>query len=115
MATPVCPASMCPLFAADGSPWTGEKNATCIGEPCGWFDVSRRRCVGSDAAMEQVAELTIGRRPMVIGSNYSVRQAKATAYDCPRADECQWQQQSEGLCPPRSALAKGLDPRACAW
>lgn len=108
-----CPATMCPLFAKDGSPWTGEKDAQCERGECGWWD---GHCMGSDAAREQVAELTVGRRPLIVGKNYSDRRASRTTYDCARAPECQWQREAgENLCPPRAALALGLDPRACAW
>jgi len=38
-----------------------------------------------------------------------------SSFDCPRATECTWQhQQPGGFCPPRRALAHGLDPRRCA-
>ncbi len=41
--TTFCPATMCPLFAADGSPWTGDVNAICehSHEKCGWWDGER--------------------------------------------------------------------------
>jgi len=59
----VCPASMCPLFAKDGSPWTSEKNARCPkhahdpdrpgSEGCGFWD---NGCDGAGGAMNQVEE-----------------------------------------------------------
>ena len=108
-----CPATMCPLFAADGSPWTGDKDSDCIGAECGWWH--KEHCTGGDAAREQIAELTIGRRPLVLGKKFRVGPSKPTTFDCPRAGVCQWQKESDGLCPPRLALSLGLDPRACAW
>ncbi len=110
-----CPATMCPLFAADGSPWTGHKNTLCKQnhEDCAWFHDGG--CQGVAAANEQIGELISESRPFVIGKKYSDRKAKPTVYDCPRAIDCQWQLQSKGLCPPRAALALGLDPRACAY
>ncbi len=114
--TTKCAATMCPLFAADGSPWTGERDADCTGPLCGWWDDEVRRCRGADAAVEQVAVLTIGGRPLVLGRTYVDRSARPSAYDCPRSAECEWQRTAGGkLCPPRYALSLGLDPRACAY
>lgn len=114
-----CPATMCPLFAADGSPWTGDKNGECKHdhEDCAWWSRRQNRCEGSQAASQQITELSIGGRPLVIGKSYREHQAKATTYDCARAKECQWQleQKPGDLCPPREALRLGLDPRACAY
>jgi hypothetical protein len=43
----------------------------------------------------------------------------AKSYDCPMAAVCRWQEQAEkvgrALCPPRDALAKGIDPRVCLF
>jgi hypothetical protein len=117
-----CPATMCPLFAADGSPWTGEKDSECPHDhaKCGWWQgFGGKHCDASGAALTQVVELSVGGRPLVVGKAYADRSAKQTTYDCARAAECQWQRQAtaatDGLCPPRYALAMGLDPRACAW
>ncbi len=58
---------------------------------------------------------------LVIGPNQPKRHEIGTAktYDCPKAHECRWQEQAEKaglkLCPPRSALAKGIDPRVCLF
>ena len=96
-----CPATMCPLFAREGSPWTGESNSQCERDPCGWWQ--RGGCVATGAAMEQIVDLFDGKGP-------------AKTFDCQRAHECQWQQQSgDELCPPRYALAMGVDPRAAAY
>lgn len=115
-----CPASMCPLFAADGSPWTGEKNAPCVGKACGWFGglSSTNQCDGATAAYEQIVELTMGGRPLVF-AKHATRVTRATTFACDRERDCQWQieavQRGLKLCPPRSALAAGLDPRVCAY
>lgn len=109
-----CPATMCPLFASAGSPWTGHKNAACTHDECGWFHESR--CTASQTALEQVAELTVGGRPLLIRADASERRAKSTSYECSRAAECQWQiEAGVNLCPPRTALMFGLDPRNCAY
>lgn len=115
-----CPASMCPLFAADGSPWTGDKNVHCQGEECGFYNDGH--CDGASCAAEQVMEAASGRRPFQLavvtegrrGMEYAGLAGKT--FDCPRASDCQWQREAgDGLCPPRMALARGVDPRACAY
>ena len=121
----VCPASMCPLFAKDGSPWTSEKNARCpkhahdpdrpASEGCGFWD---NGCDGAGGAMNQVEEAHEYGGTLQIGPVHQKRHelAKPTIFDCPRALQCQWQQQvSPKLCPPRFALSLGVDPRACAY
>ena len=112
-----CPATMCPLFAKDGSPWTGEKNSPCEGTGCGWFDIEAG-CQGAVASYIQVDEVAHGMNLMQIGPVQARRtnMAAPRAYDCPRAGECQWQLEAgEHLCPPRHALALGIDPRTCAY
>lgn len=115
-----CPATMCPLFAADGSIWTGDKNAHCDGPTCGFYQ--RGRCDGAAFAHSQVREAAEGRKPFQLavvtegkrGVEYIGRSRRA--FDCPRAADCQWQVEAgSGLCPPREALARGVDPRACAY
>lgn len=115
-----CPATMCPLFAADGSPWTGDKNTHCLGAVCGFFD--KGHCDGAGMANEQVREASTGRRPFQLavvtegrrGVEYIGRDSKT--FDCSRAAECQWQVEAgDKLCPPRSALALGIDPRVVAY
>lgn len=127
---PFCPATMCPLFAKDGSAWTGEKNAACPqrsaeSATCGgcafWHDGSEYDpvvgCMGARMAMDQVAEVATGSVPLqgIPARRFDLRAERE--YDCARASECQWQlQQPEGrLCPPRQALAVGADPRVVAW
>ena len=60
-----CPASMCPLFAPTGSPWTGDFNAPCIGEECGFF--YQGHCEGSVDAYSCVDEASSGVKPLQIG------------------------------------------------
>ncbi len=122
--TVFCPASMCPLFAANGSPWTGTKNAPCPEHDdvdkggCPWWSMS---CQGN-GHMRMVDEAeAAGGRAFVIGPAQPHRDdiGPAKSYDCPRAGECSWQKQAElagaPLCPPREALKRGLDPRVCAY
>lgn len=110
-----CPATMCPLFARDGSPWTGDVNAPCSGKACQWFRSGR--CTGHDVARAQVGEAAAGRMPLQVGPRQATRAAvPAGAYACPRAAECRWQREAgDRLCPPRDALARGLDPRVVAY
>lgn len=124
---PVCPASMCPLFAKDGSPWTGEKNARCpshehdleapLSDGCGfWFNGSG--CDGAWGAIEQVDEAFKNGATFQIGPVYQKRHGitKPTTFECTNAPICQWQLQvAPKLCPPRYALSLGVDPRACAY
>jgi hypothetical protein len=109
-----CPATMCPLFAATGSPWTGEHDARCdMGPPCGFW--REGCCQGCREAGWQVAEVADGLIPLQLIAAPKLA-ATARALDCPRAAECQWQAQSSPkLCPPREALARGIDPRVCAY
>jgi hypothetical protein len=113
--TKFCPASMCPLFAANGSPWTGDYDAPCEREKCGWYHGGR--CEGGDGARHQVNEVINNIRPLQIGVvRMKHRNVKARKFDCPNAHRCQWQMEAgEGLCPPRYALSKGIDPRSCAY
>jgi hypothetical protein len=115
-----CPATMCPLFAAGGSPWTGHKNSHCEGEACGFYH--QGHCEGAGAAIDQVMEARTGRRPFQLavvtegrrGVEYIGRDTKT--FDCSRAATCQWQVEAgDKLCPPRAALALGVDPRACGY
>lgn len=126
---PACPASMCPLFAKQGSPWTREKNVSCArhedqptrgaegaARGCGfWREGSG--CDGAMFALEQVAEVAAGGRTLQVGSVRMMRETiRPGSFDCPQAARCQWQVQSlPQLCPPRQAMAQGIDPRACAW
>lgn len=116
--TVFCPATMCPLVAADGSPWTHEVNAPCPGKGsdaggCSWWSTS---CDACQMANAQVAEASDGRPVVVAGPNRPKRQEarKPRDYECARAKECRWQIEAESvgrICPPRTALRLGLDPR----
>lgn len=117
MSVTFCPATMCPLFAKDGSPWTGDHNAKCEGLGCGWFDIDEG-CQGAVASFTQIAEVAHGGGLLQLGPITAKRrdQAKPRTYDCARAHECQWQlEYGEQLCPPRHALALGIDPKTCAY
>lgn len=113
-----CPATMCQLIAADGSPWTGQKNAPCPkrSKTCSWFYERDGLCDAGSGAQGQVAEAADGRHVTVFGPNQPRRRAPGAArdYACPRSSECQWQLDAEkegGVCAPRAALRLGLDPR----
>lgn len=119
-----CPASMCPLIAPNGSPWTGEYAAPCPGHDdlgkggCPWWGMG---CAGG-GMQGQVEEAAAAEgRALVVGPNKPRRDgfAGARSYACPKAKECRWQEQAEvagrALCPPRDALARGMDPRVCLF
>lgn len=110
-----CPASMCPLIAKDGSPWTGQKNVKCIKDACGFFHDGH--CEGSMHARCQADE--VKQKGFTLTLNPAGRKfhnRKPMNYDCPRSEDCQWQQERGGdLCPPRYALSLGLDPRVCLF
>lgn len=110
-----CPATMCPLFARDGSPWTGDKNAHCARTDCLWFH--NGHCEGAMGAIEQIADADEGRSPFQVGPIAAKRdRAEPRTFDCPRAHECQWQVEAgDKLCPPRLALSLGLDPKLSAY
>ena len=58
-----CPATMCPLFAPDGSKWTGEQNANCPenSEKCEWWQgFGGTGCDGCTAANMQVIDVMAG-------------------------------------------------------
>jgi hypothetical protein len=122
-----CPASMCPLIAPNGSPWSGSFAASCPGrglsedpndrEGCPWWDMACS-CGGIQAQVEEAAEQ--GGAVLVVGPNQPGRLAgNPRHYDCPRASVYRWQEQAEvagrKLCPPRDALERGLDPRVCLF
>jgi len=108
-----CPATMCPLFAKDGSPWTGDKNSKCDGPECAWFHEGN--CMGAAAAVEQIGWADEGSPVLIVNDSRKRDRARPKSYECDRASECQWQAETEGLCPPRLALQKGLDPRVVAY
>lgn len=122
---------MCPLIAKDGSPWTGQYNSPCEGKGitfiegtndvdwaaggCAWY-FDGIGCAGCSGAHEQIADAANGKFAPTLGpvkpKRYETRESRD--YDCLRASECQWQIEAEkkgGICPPRSALRLGLDPR----
>ena len=114
-----CPASMCPLVAPNGSPWTGEFGAPCPGHDaidnggCPWWSMA---CSTGGIQMQVEEAAAAGGAALVLGPNQPRRLAgTARTYDCPKASVCRWQEQAEKfgrpLCPPRDALARGLDPR----
>ncbi len=118
-----CPASMCPLIAKDGSPWTGQYGAPCPGhddlktDGCPWWSMACSTG-GIQHQVEQAA--AEGGAMVVVGPNQPRRLAgEARSFDCPKASICRWQEQAEvaglKLCPPRDALERGLDPRVCLF
>lgn len=117
--TAFCPATMCPLFARDGSPWTGDQASQCERETCAWWQAyGASGCGGAVAASAQVMSADAGRYMLQLGPIRASRERTAPkTYDCPHADECQWQLEAgpDALCPPRLALSKGLDPKVVAW
>lgn len=54
----LCPATMCPLFAADGSDFSGAVNARCEREGCRWFD--EQICQAGRVATGEVAMASAG-------------------------------------------------------
>lgn len=120
----LCPASMCPLIAPNGSPWTGAYGAPCPGhddlatDGCPWWSAA----CSTGGVQHQVEEaIAAGGRMAVAGPNQPRRDdlGLARAYECPKAGECRWQEQAEkagrALCPPRDALARGADPRVALF
>ena len=125
MAEPMqCPATMCPLIAKNGSPWTKTYAAPCPGHDdldaggCPWWGMAC--ATGGIQAQVHEAEAAEGRA-VVLGPNRPHRASigQAKTFDCPKAAICRWQEQAEvagrPLCPPRDALARGLDPRVCLF
>jgi hypothetical protein len=123
MPTMLCPASMCPLIAPDGSPWTGEKDGPCPGhdnteaDGCPWWSMA---C--STGGIQGLVEESAARhgKALVIGPNKPRREiGTPRSYDCPKASVCRWQEQAVAagrkLCPPRDALGRGIDPRVCLF
>jgi hypothetical protein len=110
---------MCPLIAPNGSPWTGRTATLCPGHDdidaggCPWWSMA----CATGAIQGQVEEAASGGRPVIIGPNQPRRDAGAPrTYDCPKAAICRWQELAgTRLCPPRDALARGLDPRVCLF
>ena len=84
---------------------------------CAWYGTGC--CDAANFAHEQIAMAADGQFVLQLGPVQAKRGAgKPRDYDCPHASECQWQLQAEeegGICPPRTALRLGLDPRLAAW
>jgi hypothetical protein len=105
--------------------WTGHKNAACPEKPmeeeggCGFFEgfgAPKGKCGGCAAAHFQVQEAAVLGSTFQIGPKQGDRtDLPSKEFDCPRASDCQWQKSSKDLCPPRTALKLGVDPRYCAW
>lgn len=116
-----CPASICPLMAKDGSPWSGEKDADCPGfggidnGGCPWWDMA----CGENGCMDVVIEVEkFGGKSVVLGPNKPKKDniGVSKSYNCDKESFCRWQEQSPtGLCAPREALKRGLDPRVCLF
>jgi hypothetical protein len=116
-----CPASMCPLIAKDGSPWTGKFASPCPGHDdldaggCPWWSMS----CNTGGIQDQVDEAFADQgRARIVGPNQPHRDniGAPRTFDCPRASVCRWQEiAGDKLCPPRDALAKGMDPRVCLF
>jgi hypothetical protein len=70
---------------------------------------------GIQAQVEEAAQHQ--GRTLVVGPNQPRRGIGAPrSYDCPKAADCRWQEQAgDRLCPPRDALARGLDPRVALF
>lgn len=116
---------MCPLVAPDGSPWTGQKSSPCpthsdkTNGGCGWWPV----CSNGDIHAEVEQAAANGGRSCVVGPNAPKRDdiGPPKIFDCPRAQECSWQASAQrtgagrGLCPPRYALSRGIDPRVALF
>lgn len=121
-----CPASMCPLVAPNGSPWTGEYGGPCPGHDdldaggCPWWSMA---CAtgGIQKLVEEAAQCGGCSSMPIVGPNKPRRHEVGASkeYDCPKAPVCRWQERAtiEGrtLCPPRDALARGIDPRVCVF
>jgi len=111
-----CPATMCPLIAKDGSPWTKTYAAPCPGHAdldtggCPWWSMACGDGGGRIQAQVEEAEAEEGRA-FVVGPNQPHRTTIGApkTFDCPKADVCRWQEQATVagrlLCPPRDALA----------
>jgi hypothetical protein len=120
-----CPAGMCPLLAKNGSPHTGVYDLPCpendnifLPRPhtgCPWW--SQTCSCGGVQKIVDMAESAGGKRE-VNRPNKPRRTdiGPSRSFDCPRAARCSWQKYAtaeSGLCAPRDALRRGIDPRVC--
>lgn len=124
-----CPATMCPLVARDGSPWTGGKSSPCpekglvddedrtgdaLADGCPWWDMG---CGGNGMQFLVHEAEEAGGKAAVIGPNRPRRReiGAPRTFECPKESVCSWQKQAliagYETCAPRTALAKGIDPR----
>ena len=112
---------MCPLIAAKGSPWTGDKDTACPENEhdCPWWTIS---C--STGGIQGLVDAAVAGQPVaVVGPNkpkrYHADMRQVRFFDCPKASVCSWQKQARAsghvLCPPRDALKRGFDPRICLF
>lgn len=105
-----CPASMCPLIAKDGSPNAGVYAGKCPEHDdldhggCPWWKIGCSTGLQRELVLEELETATLRIK---------------RDYDCPKASVCSWQRIAEkaghDLCPPRTALFLGLDPRVVNW
>lgn len=113
-----CPASMCPLIAPNGSPWTGNKDADCPEHDdietkgCPWWSMACS--VGGIHHQVDEAKKAEGK-VLIVGPNKPKQTiGKPKTYECAKESVCSWNKTSAKrgmLCPPRYAMSLGLDPR----
>ena len=106
-----CPATMCPLIAKDGSPNANVYAGKCPEHDdldhggCPWWKIGCSTGLQRELVLEALDQAT------------DVRPERT--YDCPKAGVCSWQKiavaAGHSLCPPRTALFLGLDPRVVNW
>lgn len=117
-----CPASMCPLIAPNGSPWSGTYAAPCPGHDdldsngCLWWGMG----CGGGGMQRLVDDAERNGGACVAGPNKPRRKpGRVVEYDCPKESVCRWQEQAKiaghRICPPREAMLRGLDPRVCLF
>lgn len=107
-----CPATMCPLIAKDGSPNANVYAGTCPQHDdidhggCFWWKIGCSTGLQHKMVDEAVSAAKGNTRT-------------SRTYDCPKASVCSWQKSAVAngrkLCPPRTALAAGVDPRVVNW
>lgn len=86
----ICPATACPYMNLhDGSVWTGDQQTPCEGDECAWFH---------DGACIAVNDLAFE-----LGERAHEADQLRECPDCEYENNCQWQSQLNGVCPPRLA------------